>query len=258
MALTDGLISYWDLDDLTDKHGANDLDNNNGVSFVSDGGITVADFESSSDQSLSRDHADVSGFDSLSAITIAGFQKIEKLPNNSGDKNSWGLLSKFNSSVSGRGWLVRANDFDNDLEATFSGNSSFSAYSNTRTSSAFWSSGDIANWISIIVTYVASTGVINIYKNNVLVADGQSNVGSVSTIYNASTPLYIGIGNDNGSIRKWFDGKMKFVGAWDRALDSTERADYHNSGAGQAYADFSGGGGGVTLPVPQVLDLSRL
>jgi len=93
--LTDGLISYWDLDDLTDKHGSNDMTNNNGVTFVSDGGITVADFESLSFQSLSRADADVSGFTGLTEITIAAFQKIEKLPNNAGDKNSWGVLSKF-------------------------------------------------------------------------------------------------------------------------------------------------------------------
>ena len=216
MALVDGLISYWDLDDLTDKHGSNDLTNNGGVTFVTDGSDTVADFESASEQSLSRAHASVSGFSGLTAMTIAGFQKIEKLPNTSSDKQSWGLLSKFNSAFSGRGWLVRANDFDNDLECTVSGDSSFSNYLNTRTNSPLWASGDVGNWISIIVTIDTSTDTIVVYKNNVAVAETESNAGNPSVIYDQDTPLYIGVGNNSTTERKCL------MGAWSMLPLGTE------------------------------------
>ena len=92
------------------------------------------------------------------------------------------------------------------------------------------------NWYHIMVTRSSTT--LTLYVNNT--SKGTVSVGAATNL----TPR-IGIGSQNdagwrlsGDIDMWY--------VWNKALDSTERADVYNGGTGAQYAGGGGGGGSPT------------
>lgn len=82
-------------------------------------------------------------------------------------------------------------------------------------------------WIMITLVYTGTNETSCFYKNNTLIGCDNTNLAGLST---TGANLYIG-GGSNG----YFKGNIDECGIWNKALDSTERADLYNSHLGNQY-----------------------
>lgn len=242
-----GLISHWELEEASgtriDSHGSNDLTDNNTVGSATGIQGDGADFEENNDEYLSITDASQTGLDLSGDFSVSAWINLEKLPSTA-TKQSMGIVSKSNSGTNNVAYHINFNDFDNDLEINISGDGTFSNRNSMRTASPFVTSGELGNWIHVLVTYDVSAENITLYKNGTDTGDSTSISGTgVTTIKNSSVPFVIGRGNQNDTTA-YFDGVIDEVTIWSRELSASEVTDIYNSGDGIPYEE---GGGGVAV-----------
>lgn len=204
------LVAYWKMDDVTDAHGANDLSNNNGVSFASAGKLgNCATLVATSTQSLSiTDNADLSVGDiDFSVAFWAKFNTSITVGNES-------LIFK---------WAGSTDEYRIYREAS---NTRF----NVGTSSdAVATTGGLSTsvWYYFIAIHDSVANTIQLWINNTI-TNGPISYSGGATDGNSS--FVIG----NGGFG-FLDGAIDEVGFWKKALSIDDRADLYNDGTGLTY-----------------------
>jgi len=225
MALTDSLISYWKMDEASgnalDANSTNDLTDTNTVGSgtgIINGG---RDFEFANSEKFTRaDNAalSVGNID----FTFTAWVKLESKP---GD-----------ASIIGKGG---SNDLPYNLDYGTTADrfrlrlSSAAGFTNLTTVTANnLGSPSTGVWYFIVAWHDATANTINIQVNNGTANSAAYSAGS----YDDSGDFEIGAFPFYGN---YFDGLIDEVGFWKRTLDSTERSDLYNGGAGLSYDDFA-------------------
>ena len=203
MALTDNLLAFYKLSDLTDSSGNNrTLTNNGNVSFASGKIGNAAVFD---------------GTNSLD---------IETFPAQSSNGSTYSFWINFNSLGSGYPAMFSSpsnssiGEFqmivypDNHYAYVSPGNGPQVHSSNS------FSTGE---WYHIVS--VNDNGLVKLYTNGTLT--GQENVGANSNI----SDIY-GIGHLAPYGDTYINGSFDAIGIWNRALSEQEVAALYNSGTG--------------------------
>lgn len=250
MALRDNMLGYWDLGEVSgnraDATGNGEtLTDANTVASASDGGITVADFESANTEYLYRT-------DTLGAynntFTYSFWIKHESLP-------SAGNLFNYISHQIENGSLDMLNQIDISNTA---GVYSLRAFNNYQSTSYTWTGVSTGTWyhIVVVIAYNTSSTGIKIYLNGTNVANASSDVGRSqgTTASDFSIGRYWDLGGN--SLSRYVDGLMKFVGLWNRGLSADEITSLYNSGSGLNYAGTSSATNVTVTPNALVLTSS--
>jgi hypothetical protein len=236
MALTDSLVSYWELEETSgtrvDSHGSNDLTDNNTVGSATGKQGNGADFERDNSELLSITDAAQSGLDITGNMTISLWMKPETLPSTTSGSVEYYFVSRYDSTSGGWAWRTLWQT-SSTLNRVFL---STSTNGTTATNGIVDTSGLSSAGVWYFLTFVKSSTTFTMYING-------SSVGTAtvtSSIYNGNDNFAIGA-NSNGN-SGFFDGIIDEVGIWSRALTSSEVSELYNSGAGLSYAGLTGGG----------------
>lgn len=219
MALIDGLVSYWKLDEAsgnaTDSVGSNTLTNVNSSVRATGKINNGADLESGSAQYFSIADASQSGLDfGTGDFTFNIWIKPESIGTN-GD----GFFSKGSGGGNSQYWMRFNNNTGNVLRFLTTQGSSESSVS---TSAAGISVG---NWYMLTFKRSGTTLSIKVNAGTAVTA-----TGTVRNCDNASAFL-LGAGPGNQP----FDGILDEVGVWNRATTDEEDTQLYNAGAGLSY-----------------------
>ena len=211
MALTDNLLAFYKLSNLTDSSGYNrTLTNNGNVSFASGKLGNAAVFDGAAKEQLVIADTAIGNFGS-SNFTLAGW---------------------FNpNSINGVVGVLAEHDGFNPLSwgvFLFNEGISFYGLNIPELGSVNWIGGGSVNineWQHFVAKREGST--FKMILNN-------SVVGSQTIDGTTGEPnLPVCIGSDlNGSTNAAFDGKIDAVGIWNRALSDAEVAELYNNGTG--------------------------
>jgi hypothetical protein len=210
MALTDNLLAFYKLSDLTDSSGNNrTLTNNGNVSFASGKIGNAAVFDGSN--YLSGPVGLGSGSEQLTVSFWCNLNNISSghgVNNEGSGEYNWG----FYLDGSHRFYLYNQNSENINITTSVEQNT------------------------DILYTATYDGQVVKLYKNGTL-ADSASITGLIKT---STNNLFIGGYGGNGGI----DGQIDAVGIWNRALSEQEVAALYNSGTGLELDGGNGGGGG--------------
>lgn len=221
MAITDNLISFWELEESSgtrnDSKGTNHLTDNNTVTSTSGKVGNAAVFTAANLESLTRaDNA------SLSTGNI---------------DFTWVFWVKMTSAAS--------------VGLIYKGDSTGVEYAITaRSGGAFRFEVDngagLINITGVDSTTTYSTGtwyMVECYHDSVndLIAVAVNNGIANTTAYSlgswdSSVSLYMGVDGDFGD---YLNGQLDQVGFWKRILTPTERTFLYNSGNGRSYAEIA-------------------
>lgn len=223
MALTDNLISVWELTEASgnalDSYGSNTLTDNNTVGAASGKIIGSRDFERDNGEYFSKaDNASLSCGDI--DFTIAAWFKSES-------NNSQVIVSK-----------------------------STAEYQLYMASSVIrWNIKDVIELSSGVTISTGTWYHIFAWHDSVnnLIGTSVNGAAAVTTSYSGgctdgTNDFGIGAISSGIGFNCW-DGCIEQVAFWKRVVDSTDRATIYNSGAGLAYSSWAGGGGGTVIPV---------
>lgn len=238
MALTDNLISFWELEEASgtreDAHGANDLTEVGAVANAAGKVGNAVDFEFTDSLYLSRsDNADLSVGDI--DFTWACWVNAESFQAAADQyifiKGNEGTIEYY-LRVSGSGIEVKFGVY---------GSSGF-GNQGAAGINAFLSTG---TWYFIVGWHDATADTVNIQINN----GTPTSVAHSAGAHDGAATFYLG-DYATGGTRNW-DGLVDQLAFWKRVLTSDERTTLYNSGAGMAYADIAGGGGFIPFPNPR-------
>jgi hypothetical protein len=225
MALTDNLRAAYNLDDVTDSTG-------NGYDLTNTGSATF-------DSGLIGDCVEFGSSNSSKRVGIASGLGV-------GTSDDWTISYWFRSpSVSVITAPIMFVYGGGTKHCTFmydGANSRWfyftSWYATSRTHSQALSTN---TWYNVIL--VNSGGTITPYINN----------SAITTIPLGSTSGRSDVFQTYDVNNWWHQGDMDIINVWNRAIDSGERSDIYNAGAGVEYP-FSGGG----VVKPQFLGFARM
>lgn len=206
MALTDNLLAFYKLDNLTDSSGnGNTLTNNGGVTFSSGKIGNAADFDGTNSLDSNFVIPDTGDFTIASWFNLSQEQPFALL----GNGLEWG---------SG---FIELGSSDPGLQDQV-----FRVYITDYTTSGAALASDaplnLASWNHIILKRSGST--FNMWINGVLQASTFEYSGGINS---GSGLLTIGKSTYTHHV-----GQIDAVGIWNRALNSTEVAELYNSGNG--------------------------
>ena len=231
MALTDNLISFWELGEASgtrnDSHGTNHLTDNNTVTQTTGkvgncAQLTLANSEYLSvadNSSLSVTSTDSWTFCAwVYADSLPTFMMVASKSGSSSSNIAWDLFYYNDGSV----WTFAVST---DAGASYTNNVQVSQSIST------------ATWYFVVWWFDFATSTIKLQVN-----DGTP--GSASSTAPADSSSDLRIGARYSTAELFWNGRIDQVGFWKRILDSTERSTLYNSGNGVSYADISGGGGG--------------
>jgi hypothetical protein len=229
MALTDGLISYWRLDESSgsraDSHGGNALAENGGVGSAAGKIGSAADFDGANDYLSRADNADLStgNID----FTLQAWVQL-------GSKSAGrAIVSKLNSSGTSSEYTLLYDSADDRFEFRITGNGV--AWQGTVTANAF-GSPSAGTWYLLHAWHDSVNDEIGIAVN----------AGTPDTASYASggtdTASPFNVGSYGGGAGDFFDGLIDEVAFWKRVLSGAERAELYNSGSGLAYPFTAGAG----------------
>lgn len=228
MALTDNLISFWELGEASgtrnDSHGTNHLTDNNTVLQAAGRVGNSADFESDNSESLSRaDNASLSvgNID----FTLCAWVKLESKP-----ASTSGILLK--GDADDEEYYLKWQDTDRfKFEVCSAG-----AFANqTSIEANVLGAPVLGNWYFIIAWHDATANTINIQVNNGNVDSAAYTLGS----YDSNGDFVIGA---YPAFSEYFDGLIDQVGFWKRTLTTEEKTFLYNAGNGRSYAEITGTG----------------
>jgi hypothetical protein len=233
VALADAVssaVAAWALDEASgtrvDQVGSNDLTDNNTVgSGTGIFGGSAADFEADNDEYLSHaDNADLSTGDITFMLRV--WVKLES-------KRQYGsMVNKWTSGGNLEFELIYESGPDRFLfYVSSSGSNAQSVVANN------FGAPSTGTWYLLHAWHNATTNEIGISVNG-----GTADTVSWSNgVFNSTETFYVG--GFAGTVG--WDGLMSdLVFLKGYALDATERTEDYNSGAGVAFADWDGGGGG--------------
>jgi hypothetical protein len=206
--LTNGLVSYWPLstDGFDSTDTANDLTNNNTVTFVPRGpGGVVAQFTAATSENLSR--TAVTGQNADRSIVF--WLRAENV-------TQCGYVSVAVTALDGGpGWLINN-----------TGGADIRLYHNGYKATI---SATINQWHFVVYTYNAASDAWTFSVDNGTPSTGTSTEASVGF-----TNLFVGSGY-NG----YTQGNIARMGWWSTVISASEITSLYNSGAGKAYADLT-------------------
>ncbi|NTW32249.1 MAG: LamG domain-containing protein [Bacteroidetes bacterium] len=236
-SLTTGLVSYWKLDEssgnASDARGSNTLVNTN-ATFAAGKINNGAKFTSTSTK-LSITDATQSGLDFSSAFTFSFWSAFRV---NMPDNSAYPVFNKQSQSGSGTDgyeMLFYRNDmagvtYVRGYLGTSSGN--YVQFGATISTSDLVA-GTFYFWTIVFDNSLSGSAQMKIYKNGTqLTTDWWSVTGTLTTLANTSVDFNIGL---RGAETSFFDGTIDEIGAWNRALTSTEITSLYNSGNGFSY-----------------------
>jgi len=219
-ALTDNLVSYWQLDETSgarvDAHSSNDLTDNNTVLYGTGIISNAGDFETGNTESLSITDGSQTGLDLSGDFSFSLWFKPES-------SIEAPLIAKGYSSGNYGYRLFTSNDGGAGLHLMLSSNGSSATFRS-------WSWSDTpGTWYHIVVTYTASTHTAEAF------IDGSS-LGTVdmvvTSIHNSNQSFYIA---SDDSAPATQDGLIDETGIWTKVLSGAEITELYNAGAGLAY-----------------------
>jgi hypothetical protein len=224
MALIDGLISYWRLDESSgtrdDAHGANDLTDNNTVGSASGKIGLAADFNASASEYLSHaDNADLSFADD--AFTFTGWFNIDSASTRS-------VVAKWGSDGA-------AETCEYALRTLSGGTLN-------------WRVGNGSGNVSVSHSATLATGqwyFFAAYHDPAANQIGLSLDGGTAQTASITGGILDGaasfaVGRTGDFAGQYWDGLIDEVGLWGRVLSASEITELYASGAGLAYP-FSAG-----------------
>jgi hypothetical protein len=233
MALTDNLVEAWELNEASGaragSHGGLTLTDNNTV--LSGTGLvhaTVADFELSAAESLSRA--------SEAALQTGDVDyTIEAWVNTESNGTYLGVVNKANTF--GGTVAIEYSLFYDQAAARWSftvGNGTTGSVNVTATAAGAPSNG---TWYHLIAYHDAAGDLIGIVVNN-----GTPATASSASITPGTTtrPLYLGAIENSAAPQNHMDGRIGPVRLWKRVLSGAERTQLYNGGLGLAYSSFVG------------------
>lgn len=215
MALIDGLVSYWKLDETsgttaTDAHGSND-GTNNGAALGTAGKIGNAyDFETGDNDNVQI--ANESNFDFTTGMSISCWIKLEA-------ENSYFSPARIVSKA-GSWELVYPIGATNTWGFTYIDGAGVLNLRSATTTGV---------WYHVVATYdTTNGGALYIDTNVATTADtGDLVPNDVAVWFGAYSP------SPTGGYE--LDGLLDEVGIWNRALTSDEVSELYNGGSGLAY-----------------------
>ena len=230
MALTDNLISYWELEEASgtrnDSHGTNHLTDNNTVLNAAGKVGNAADFEDTSSEYLScADNATLSvgNID----FTLCAWVRLESKPSHKMD-----ILGKHGGSD--MEYDLRWNNLTDRFELRVCSGPSDA---NLQIAESLSGAPSTATFYFIVAWHDATANTVNIQVNNGTVDSVTHTFGS----YDSGASFKIGGFTD---FNEYWDGLIDQVGFWKRVLTAPERTSLYNSGNGLSYAALTGGAAG--------------
>lgn len=239
MALIDGLVSYWKMDEASgtrnDAHSTNNLTANGTGGVGSAAGIisNAADFELSDSDYLNITDASQSGLDITGDISFSFWAKFEQLPSTAGS-NPFQIILK-GDRASGRAYNVQFHNNGADCLEVYYQKAGPTYVKGDRSTSAAVVSGDVGVWVHYAVTFNSTTGATVMYKNGSSVAVTNVVAFSSGALMNTTTDFLIGASQNSGTKDTFFDGLLDEVGIWSKVLTGAEVTELYNAGAGLAY-----------------------
>lgn len=227
MALTDGLVSYWRLEEVSgtriDEVSGHDLTDNNTVTSATGKQGTAAQFTRANNEYLSvADHADLSPGDT--DWTLQAWVYLDSKPSGSQMR----VIDKY--QVGAKEYTLLYYQSGDRFEWVVSANgSSDSAYVDANTFGA----PSTGTWYCLHAWHDSVNNQIGIAVN-AGTADTASHSGGV---YNSAAAFEIGRNATSGF--HW-DGRIDEVALWSRVLSGAERTELYNGGSGLAYSDLGG------------------
>jgi len=240
MALTDNLISFWEMEASSgtryDAHNGNDLTDNNSVTSATGIVGNAADFETGNSEYLS-----VADNTSLSVGDI---------------DFTWALWIKLESKISG-GYMIfskTASSSTIEYELRCDGDAIISMEKSSDGSTgneqrATWGSAlNTGTWYFVIGYHDAGSNELGISINNGTMVTASVLAG----VYDGTAPLTFGYPTW-AQAANYYDGLIDQVGFWKRLLTTDEITSLYNGGAGRSYASIvssksPSGGVGVGTP----------
>ncbi len=240
MALTDNLVAFWELDDLVDAHGANDLTNNNSATFATGKVGNAVDVERGSTQFLSRaDNTDLSTGDI--DWTLNAWVKVEAVDGS----NNLVFVAKDDSGNHAEYYLFYQGS-SSQFRLEVYGATGFG--SQGAVNATTFGSVSTGTWYMVTAWHDATNNQVGIAVN----AGTADTAGHSAGVIDGNGSFKIGA---DAFAADYFDGLIDQVGLWKRVLTSGERTSLYNSGNGLSYAAMSGGGATAT-PAQAALVLS--
>jgi hypothetical protein len=225
MALTDNLISWWNLDEASgnalDSHSTNDLTDTNTVGSAS---------------------GKVNGGRLFSSAATEYFTKADNAALSTGDIDfTWAFWFKTSTIGALQGIACKHNGWANTVDYACYINSStlkFLVGNGSTFGEAASATLSQDTWYFGVCWHDATANTLNVSIDNGTPASVSYSGGGIDS----AGAFFLGNLSGFGTM----DGMIDSVGFWKRTLTSGERTTLYNSGSGVAYADISGGGGGDT------------
>lgn len=228
MALTDSLISWWELGEASgtrnDSHGTNHLTDNNTVAQAAGKVGNCADFEDGNGEFLSRaDNTSLSAGD-IDLTVCAWVQLESKISNNVGN-----IVAKRSAAV--QEYYLRYNNESSldrfQLEVSPNGTTG-----HTNVIANNFGSPSLATWYFVVAWHDSVNNQLGIQVNN-----GTANTTAYSNgIFDGTTDFCIGGYTGASPPSEFWDGLIDQVGLWKRILTASEKTFLYNNGSGKTYA----------------------
>lgn len=225
MALLDGMIAWWKLDEQSgvreDSFGANDLADNNTVGFDTGKKVNAAKFIHTNSEYLSiADNADLSFADD--DFTFAGWFQLNVKDTPADFQSLLGKLLATDREYR-LGYLESTDRFVFDVAT--------GAATSARVPADNLGSPSTGVLYFIVIWHDKTANTINIQVNNGTVNSLAHTVGC----RDGANPFLVGSDSDNNYSSALADE----VGCWGRVLTADERTQLYNSGNGLSFPDFS-------------------
>jgi len=217
-ALTDNLVSYWDLNETDGARfdstiRDNDLTDNNSVLYGAGILGNAGDFEATDTEFLSIVAGDQTDLAISSDFSISLWAKFESLP-----------------TAGNAEFLVARKDLYM-LGAVYNTAGTYKFILNIDgTSKLIEWVPNLGTWYHIVEIYDASAGTIDVYVDDTPLTQQTGLPNSIPT-----TDATFYIGSDGYGTGYTMDGLIDEVGVWDRILTSDEITALYNGGVGVAY-----------------------
>lgn len=227
MALTDNIVSYWNLDESSgnaaDSAGSNTLTNTGSAAYASAKINNGVDFGSSNTSKYLKISSAL-GIDG-GAFSWSGWVKVTTAPDSGVPFNAIFAQENNTSDV---GYSLYYKNNAGTLQVIFQ-RARFGIGGEVVTVSQTLT---IGTWYHLVCTYDGSN--LNLYLNGSLLGGPTAATGNGSS---AVTGDYYSMGRafQDSQLEWWFSGMEDEVGIWSRALTATEVATLYNSGSGLQY-----------------------
>lgn len=224
MALIDGLVSYWKLDEASgnalDAHSTNDLTETSGTIGSTTGKIgNCRDFEAGDTELFLR--ADNAALSITGDMTITAWVWLESTP-----ADTMGIVAKWLATGNQRSYALFWNNATGLFTFFVSGNGTAS----TSITATTYGTVPTGQWIFVCARHDATADTISISVNAQSVPDSTAHT---TGIFDSTAAFTIGRGaSTSGS---YWDGLIDEVGIWNRALADYEVRQLYNNGNGLAY-----------------------